>query len=50
MDARFDENEAELRVLVFAVALEMFAYSDGLTDELAMHLLMPHEECSCEPS
>ena len=30
MDAGLDENEAELRVLVFAVALEMLADGDGL--------------------
>ena len=30
MDAGFDENEAELRVFVFSVALEMFANSDSL--------------------
>lgn len=31
MDAGFDENEAEFRVLVFAVALEVLADGDGLT-------------------
>ena len=30
MDARFDENEAEFGVLVFAVALEMLANRDSL--------------------
>ena len=30
MDAGLDENETELRVLVLAVALEMFADGDGL--------------------
>ena len=31
MDPGFDENEAELRVLVFAIALKMLADGDGLT-------------------
>ena len=30
MDAGFDENEAEFRVLVFAITLEMLADGDGL--------------------
>jgi hypothetical protein len=30
VDAGFDENETELRVLVFAVTLEMLADGDGL--------------------
>ena len=31
MDSGFDENKAEFRVLVFAIALEMLADGDGLT-------------------
>lgn len=30
MDARFDQDEAEFAVFVFAVAFEVFAYCDGL--------------------
>ena len=32
MDARLDENEAELAVLVLAVALEVLADGDGLNN------------------
>ncbi len=31
MDPGFDENEAEFRVLVLAIALKMLADRDGLT-------------------
>ncbi len=31
MDARFNENKAELGVFVFSVALKMLANSDGLS-------------------
>ena len=34
MDARLDENEAELGVLVLAVGLEVLADGDGLLDEV----------------
>jgi len=33
MDTRLDENEAELGVLVLAIALEMLADGDGLLDQ-----------------
>ena len=36
VDAGFDENEAELGVLVLAVALKMLADGDGLVRSLAM--------------
>jgi hypothetical protein len=36
VDAGFDENEAEFGVLVFAVALEVLADSDGLEIELRL--------------
>ena len=32
MDARLDQNETELGVLVLAIALEMLADGDGLRD------------------
>ena len=32
MDPRLDENEPELGILVFAVALQMLADADGLLD------------------
>ena len=32
VNSRFDENETEFAVLVFSVALEMFAYGDGLDE------------------
>ena len=32
VDTRFDENEAELAILVFAIALEMFPDGDGLME------------------
>ena len=38
MNAGFDENEAEFRVLVLAVALEVLADGDGLIDT---HQLLP---------
>ena len=34
MDARLDENEAELGVLVLAVGLEVLAHGDRLFDEV----------------
>lgn len=34
MDTGFDENEAEFRVLVLAVGLEMFAHGDSLFDKV----------------
>ena len=40
VDAGFDENEAELRVLVLAVALEVLADGDGLNITVS-ELLMP---------
>lgn len=33
MDAGLDENEAEFRVFVLSVTLEMLAYRDSLLDE-----------------
>lgn len=33
MDAGFDEDEAELRVFILAVALEMLAHGDGFLDK-----------------
>jgi len=36
VDTRLDENEAELSVLVLAVALEVLADGDSLEDGLAM--------------
>jgi len=33
VDPGFDENEAEFRVLVFAIALKMLADGDGLLDQ-----------------
>lgn len=32
MNAGFDQNETELGVFVFSIALEVFAYGDGLSD------------------
>ena len=39
MDAGFDENKAEFGVLVFSIALEMLANSDGLSlvNRLPLH-------------
>jgi hypothetical protein len=34
VDTRLDENEAELRVLVLAVGLEVLADGDGLLDKV----------------
>lgn len=34
MDAGFDKNEAEFRVLVLAVGLEVFADRNGLFDKV----------------
>jgi len=34
VDARFDENEAELRVLVLAVGIEVFADRNGFFNEV----------------
>ena len=34
MDARLDKNQPEFRVLVLAIRLEMFAYGDGLLDQM----------------
>lgn len=39
MDPRLDENEAELGVLVLAVALEVLADSDGLYDKVGRSVL-----------
>lgn len=36
MDTRLDENEAELGVLVLAVALEVLADSDGLKSQVSI--------------
>lgn len=38
VDARFNENEAELGVLVLAVALEVLAHGDSLLDEVVQVL------------
>jgi len=34
VNARLDQNQAELRVLVLAVRLEVLAHGDGLLDEM----------------
>ena len=39
MNAGFDQNEAELGVLVLAIALEMLADGDGLADTISKFVL-----------
>jgi hypothetical protein len=34
VNARFDQNQAELGVLVLAIRLEVFAHRDGLLDQM----------------
>lgn len=46
VDTRLDENEAELGVLVLAVALKMLADGDGLT----IVLIEAKEEAGCDGS
>jgi hypothetical protein len=53
VDAGFDENEAELGVLVLAVALEVLADGDGLNitvSELLMSFVSGWVEVKCVPS
>ena len=44
MDSRLDENEAEFRVNVFAVALEVLADGNGLTLIVSADFLLLTEE------
>ena len=37
MDSGFNKNKTEFRILVFAVALEMLANSDGLSLSITRH-------------
>ena len=44
VDARLDENEAELAVLVLAVALKVLADGDGLSQLLALQFQHPPKQ------